>query len=41
VRPLRAGRRLFDHLGDEHIELQRINAIESPYVTHLRFRVLK
>jgi len=35
------GRRLFEHLGTEHIELERIGIVESPYVTHLRFRVLK
>jgi dihydrofolate reductase len=35
------GIRLFDHLGTEHIELQRIMVIESPGVTHLRFRVVK
>jgi dihydrofolate reductase len=36
---LGAGRRLFDNLGDEHIELERLSTVESPYVTHLRFRV--
>ena len=35
------GRRLFDHLGTEHVELERSAVIESPYVTHLRFRVVK
>lgn len=35
------GRRLFDNLGTEHIELERTTVIESPYVTHLRFRVVK
>ena len=38
---LGAGTRLFDHLGPEHIELQRTVAIESPHVTHLRFRVVR
>jgi hypothetical protein len=37
---LDAGTRLFGHLG-EHIELERTSVIESPYVTHLRFRVVK
>ncbi|MFC4147932.1 dihydrofolate reductase family protein [Micromonospora mangrovi] len=36
---LGAGRRLFDNLGDAHIELDRLGTVESPYVTHLRFRV--
>ena len=33
--------RLFDHRGTEHIELERMRVIESPGVTHLRFRVVK
>ncbi|KOX03171.1 MULTISPECIES: dihydrofolate reductase family protein [Micromonospora] len=36
---LGAGRRLFEHLGDERIELERLATVESPYVTHLRYRV--
>jgi dihydrofolate reductase len=35
------GTRLFDHLGTEHVELERTGVIESPYATHLRFRVVK
>ena len=35
------GVRLFDQLGAEQIELKRIRVIESPSVTHLRFRVVK
>ena len=35
------GIRLFDHLGDAQIELERIRVIDSPSVTHLRFRVVK
>lgn len=35
------GRRLFDHIGTEQIELERTRVIESPGVTHLRFRVVK
>ncbi|WP_238016797.1 dihydrofolate reductase family protein [Dactylosporangium sp. AC04546] len=38
---LGAGTRLFDHLGTDHIELERTTLLASPYVTHLRFRVLK
>ena len=38
---LGAGTRLFDHLGSEHIELERTATIESPHVTHLRFRVVR
>jgi dihydrofolate reductase len=33
------GRRLFDHLGPEHIELERIRVLEGDGVTHLRYRV--
>ncbi|MEV2237078.1 dihydrofolate reductase family protein [Micromonospora sp. NPDC049891] len=36
---LGTGRRLFEHLGDEHIELERLAVVESPHVTHLRYRV--
>jgi dihydrofolate reductase len=35
------GVRLFDHLGTEQTELERTRVIESPDVTHLRFRVVK
>jgi dihydrofolate reductase len=37
---LGAGKRLFDHLGTEPIELERTRVVEAPEgVTHLRFRV--
>jgi len=35
------GRRLFEDLGPERIELERADVVESPHVTHLRFRVMK
>ena len=35
------GRRLFDHPGTKHIELESTRVIKSPGVTHLRFRVVK
>jgi dihydrofolate reductase len=35
------GIRLFDYLGAECIELDRVRVIESPAVTHLWFRVVK
>jgi dihydrofolate reductase len=35
------GRQLFEHLGSEPIELERVKVIESPYVTHLHFRIRK
>ncbi|MEV4412515.1 dihydrofolate reductase family protein [Catellatospora sp. NPDC049609] len=38
---LGAGRRLFEHLGPDHIELERLDVRESAQVTHMRFRVLK
>ncbi len=37
---LGGGLRLFEHLG-KPIELERMRVIESPGVTHLRFRVVK
>jgi dihydrofolate reductase len=33
------GRRLFEHLGAEQIELEPIQVIDDPVVTHLRYRV--
>ncbi len=38
---LGAGIRLFEHLGAEPIELERIRLIEAPGVTHLGFRIVK
>ena len=35
------GIRLFDHVGTEPIELESTRVIESPGVTHIRFRVVK
>lgn len=35
---LGSGTRLFEHLGDEHIELEQLGAAQSKYVTHLRYR---
>jgi dihydrofolate reductase len=35
------GRRLFESTGTEQIELETTRVIESPGVTHLRFRVVK
>jgi dihydrofolate reductase len=33
------GRRLFDDLGGDHVELDLVRVIDAPGVTHLRFRV--
>jgi hypothetical protein len=33
------GVRLFDHLGDDSIDLEFIDAITTPEATHLRYRV--
>jgi dihydrofolate reductase len=43
IAPVLLGRgvRLFDHLGPEHVELECTRVIESPAVTHLRYRVVK
>lgn len=38
---LGAGVRLFDHLGSENLELETIRVVDSPGVTHLRYRVVK
>ncbi len=34
------GRRLFDHLPAEHVELDPVRRLEGPDVTHLRYRVI-
>jgi len=38
---LGAGTRLFEHIGTEQVALERTRAIESPFVTHLTFNVVK
>jgi len=35
------GKRLFEHLGSEPLELEIIRVIQSKEVTHLRFRIVK
>jgi dihydrofolate reductase len=35
------GRRLFEHLGTDHIELDPIRVVDGPGVTHLRYRVCR
>ncbi|HEY9411193.1 MAG TPA: dihydrofolate reductase family protein [Jiangellaceae bacterium] len=35
------GRRLFDNLGSDHIELELTRVIDAPGVTHLRYRVVR
>jgi dihydrofolate reductase len=38
---LGAGRRLFEHLGANHIELEPIRIVDGPGATHLRYRVCR
>ena len=35
------GRRLFDHLGADHIELELTRVVDAPGVTHLHYRVVR
>lgn len=35
------GRRLFEHLGAEHTDLELTRVIEAPGVLHLRYRVAR
>lgn len=35
------GLRLFEHLGPDHISLERLEVIDTPAVTHLRYRIVK
>ncbi|WP_055617233.1 dihydrofolate reductase family protein [Streptomyces phaeochromogenes] len=36
-----AGTRLFDNLGTDHIEWEKVSVIDSPEVTHIHLRALK
>ncbi len=36
---LGAGRRLFEHLGTDHISLEVVRVIDTPEATHIRYRV--
>jgi dihydrofolate reductase len=38
---LRAGERLFENLGPEPPQLEQVNAIDAPGVTHLRYRTVE
>jgi dihydrofolate reductase len=38
---LGGGRRLFDSLGPDHIELELVRRVDARDVTHLRYRVLQ
>jgi dihydrofolate reductase len=38
---LGGGTRMFEHLGGEHIELERVGLTGTPAATHLRLRVVK
>ncbi len=35
------GIRLFENIGTEQIELEKISVIDDPGITHFRFRVVK
>jgi dihydrofolate reductase len=34
------GTRIFEHLGDEHLQLEPLQVVETPAAIHLRFRIL-
>jgi dihydrofolate reductase len=36
-----SGTRTFDHLGDEHVQLENLGSVQTAAATHLRFRVVK
>lgn len=36
-----SGTRMFEHLGDEHTQLETAEVTETPAAVHLLFRVLK
>lgn len=35
------GARLLDHTGDDHIQLEVVSVVDTPYATHLRYRIVK
>jgi dihydrofolate reductase len=35
------GDRLFDHIGDDHIQLEVVNVVDTPQATHLLYRIVK
>jgi dihydrofolate reductase len=36
-----SGTRMFEHLGDEHSQLEPLQVVETPAAIHLRFRIVK
>jgi dihydrofolate reductase len=38
---LGSGTRLFDHIGSDVIQLEKLDVVDSAVVTHMRFRVVK
>jgi dihydrofolate reductase len=36
-----AGTRMFEHLGDQHIELELAGTVQTAAATHLRFRIAR
>ncbi len=36
-----SGTRMFEHLGDQHVQLENAGATQTPAATHLRFRIAR
>ena len=36
-----SGTRMFEHLGDEHVQLEPLKVIQTPSAVHLRFRIAR
>ena len=36
-----SGTRMFEHLGDQHIQLEHAGLVQTPAATHLRFRIAR
>jgi len=36
-----SGTRMFEHLGDQHIQLENAESTQTPAATHLRYRIVK
>ena len=35
------GLRFFEHIGDDHIQLEKVSVVDTPQVTHLLYRIAK
>jgi hypothetical protein len=34
------GLRFFEHIGDDHIQLEKVSVVDTPQATHLVYRIV-